>query len=259
MPLRIAIPLPISTDHAYNQLNWPAFAAAVSRHEAEPVKFQLHLSEQALAQLVRTCHGILLPGSPADVDPSRYGQPRDPSTAPADPARERTDLFLLAHAHTHHKPLLGICFGAQMLNVYRGGTLVQDLTVLPVNHACFRSVFTAHTVATAPASLLATMVSVEEAPQVEGFLRLPVNSSHHQAIAIPGAGLQVSGRCPQDAVIEAVEGAPGAKHHFVLGLQWHPERTDETSATSRAVFARLVQESAAWLDAQQQNGSRHSL
>ena len=78
---------------------------------------------------------------------------------------------------------------------------------------------------------------------MDGYLRLPVNSSHHQAVGIAGHELRVSARCPQDAVIEAVEG-PTLANHFVLGVQWHPERTCDSSATSRAIFARLVQEAA---------------
>ena len=253
MPVRIAIPLPTGNDLAYNRLNWSAYAQAVARHGAEPVECALDLDDQALAQLARSCHAMLLPGSPADVDPSRYGQTRDPASAPADALRERTDLFLLEHAHTHRKPVLGVCFGAQMLNVYRGGTLIQDLSVLPVNHACARSVFTAHTVAVAPGSVLARLVDRQETSEVDGFLRLPINSSHHQAIAIAGKDLRVSGRCPQDGVIEAVEGGPGARSHFVVGVQWHPERTTATSATSAAIFARLVEEAATWLAREQQS------
>jgi putative glutamine amidotransferase len=80
----------------------------------------------------------------------------------------------------------------------------------------------------------------------DGFLRLPVNSSHHQAIGIPGDGLRVVGRCPQDGVVEAVEGGLHPAH-FLLGLQWHPERTFESSAASRAIFARLIGEARSWV------------
>jgi putative glutamine amidotransferase len=81
----------------------------------------------------------------------------------------------------------------------------------------------------------------------DGFLRLPVNSSHHQAIGIPGDGLRVSARSPEDGVVEAVEGTPeGVGGRFVLGVQWHPERTFEESAASRALFARFIAEAAAW-------------
>ena len=248
MPVRIAIPLPTSLDLAYNRLNWAAYAEAVARHGAEPVECALNLDDRELARLARSCQAVLLPGSPADVDPSCYGQVRDQATAPADTQRERTDIYLLQHMDTHRKPLLGVCFGAQILNVHRGGTLVQDLSVLPVNHSCARNVFVAHSVNVASGSLLAEVVDAAEAPWTNQYARLPVNSSHHQAIGIAGRGLKVCGRCPQDAVIEAVEGDPKGGPNFVLGLQWHPERTTESSATARAIFGRFVAEAEAWLD-----------
>ena len=75
-----------------------------------------------------------------------------------------------------------------------------------------------------------------------------MNSSHHQAIGIPGDGLRVSARCVQDGVIEAVEGgqSPEGEEHFVLALQWHPERSYDISAASRAIFTRFVSEAAVW-------------
>ncbi|HTD97121.1 MAG TPA: gamma-glutamyl-gamma-aminobutyrate hydrolase family protein, partial [Edaphobacter sp.] len=145
--------------------------------------------------------------------------------------------------------ILAICFGTQSLNVWRGGTLVQHLAPMPVNHPAGKSVAIAHTAAVAPDSLLGTIISSEEAPEQDGFLRLPINSSHHQAIGIPGDGLRIAARCPQDAVIEAVEGgqSPDAtSHHFVLGIQWHPERSYDISPASRALFQRFITEAAAW-------------
>jgi putative glutamine amidotransferase len=244
---RIAIPLPTSYDLEYNRLNWPAYADAIRDAGAEPVEVPLDLSPRAIAELANGCHAILLPGSPADVNPSKYGQLRDQASAPADLPRENVDELLLQDAHNLYKPILGICFGVQILNTWRSGTLLQDLTILPVNHAAPRAVSVAHSVAIPMDSLLATIVDRAEAPEQDGFLRLPVNSSHHQAIGIPGDNLRISARCPQDAVIEAVEGAqhPDAAH-FVLGLQWHPERTTTTSPTSRAIFARLSHESTIW-------------
>jgi putative glutamine amidotransferase len=74
-----------------------------------------------------------------------------------------------------------------------------------------------------------------------------MNSSHHQAVAIPGSDLQVSARCPQDGVVEAIEGPfVGEKPHFVLGVQWHPERTMDSSSTSRALFTRFLDEAGRW-------------
>jgi len=246
---RIAIPIPTSTDLAYNQRSWPMYAEAVTRSGGEPVEIPLKATPTEIANLINTCQAVLLPGSPADVNPHKYGQDRIPECSPADNPRENVDELLIQDAHNLYKPILAICFGLQSLNVWRGGTLVQDLSIMPVNHPAGRSVAIAHTAAIAPDSLLGTVIASKEAPEQDGFLRLPINSSHHQAIGIPGDGLRVSARCPQDAVIEAVEGGqspdPDA-HHFVLGVQWHPERSYDISPASQALFHRFIAEAAAW-------------
>ncbi len=237
---RIAIPHPTTGDVAYNKLNWPAYAEAVSASGGEPVGFALDLSRQEALRMAATCLAIVLPGSPADVAPSRYGHAREDACAPADPLREQLDELLLEDAFSLRKPLLAICFGVQMMNVWRGGTLIQDLAVMPVNHSAGRPVAVAHTVAVAPNSALADLVDSSEAIWTGGSIRLPVNSSHHQAVAICGQGLKVSARCPQDGVIEAIEGE--SDEHLVLGVQWHPERTFHSSAASRAIFNRFIDE-----------------
>jgi putative glutamine amidotransferase len=246
---RIAIPIPTSTNTAYNQNSWPLYAAAVERAGGEPVEVPLNLSPAEIAKLANSCQATLLPGSPADVNPQKYGQEAEPATAPVDLPRENVDELLLQDAHNLYKPLLCICYGTQSLNVWRGGTLIQDLNLLPVNHKAGRAVAIAHTAAIAPDSVLASLTTPIEAPEQENFLRLPINSSHHQAIGIPGDGLRIAARCPQDAVIEAVEGGQSAEHgqaHFVLGVQWHPERSYEISPASQAIFGRFIREAADW-------------
>jgi putative glutamine amidotransferase len=244
---RIAIPIPTSTDFEYNRRSWAQYASALERSGAEPVEVPLNQQPAETARLISECQGILLPGSGADVNPQKYGQDADPECAPADLARENVDELLLQDAHNMGKPIFTICFGTQMLNVWRGGTLVQHLAGMPVNHKAGRTVGVAHTAAVAPDSLLGQLATTENPPEEGGFLRLPVNSSHHQAIGIAGDGLRVSARSPEDGVVEAVEGAPdGVGGNFVLGVQWHPERTFDSSAASRALFSRFVAEAAAW-------------
>ena len=246
---RIAIPIPTSFDPDYNRRSWPQFAEAVTRAGGEPVEVALSLSPAAVAELANSCQAVLLPGSPADVNPQKYGQERVEATAAADLPRENVDELLLQDAYNLHKPLLTVCFGTQMLNVWRTGTLLQDLTVMPVNHAASK-VAVAHAAAVPVDSLLGGLLAEDadmraEAVERDGYLRLPINSSHHQAIGIAGDGLRVVARCPQDGVVEAVEGTmPG---QFVLGVQWHPERTLDSSPASRAIFARLVAEARSWV------------
>ena len=201
----------------------------------------------ATAKLIAECQGVLLPGSPADVNPQKYGEEAIPACAAADPARENVDELLLQDAHNMGKPILTICFGTQMLNVWRGGTLVQDLSEEPVKHRA-RGVVEAHEAEVAVDSLLGRTIAGPGTTDSGGLLHLPVNSSHHQAIGTPGDGLRVAARSPDDGVIEAIEGAPeGVGGGFIVGVQWHPERTFEESAASRALFARFVGEAAKWV------------
>jgi len=257
---RIAIPVPTSIDADYNRRSWPHYAAAVEAAGGEPVEIPVTLSQPEVAQLIAGCQAVLLPGAAPDLNPEKYGAARQPECNRDDPAREAVDELLLQDAHNLHKPLLGICYGMQGLNVWRGGTLVQHLAPMPVNHKAGRGVTAAHAVVIDPKSLFAEIVrdsgnsgnSGDSGDSGEEFVtdsvtnapRMFVNSSHHQAAAIPGDGLRVSARCPEDGVIEALEGTtPG---HFVLGVQWHPERTTDSSAASRAIFARFLAEARAW-------------
>ena len=258
MKPRIAIPLPTSKDVAYNQRSWPTYAAAVTRSGGEAVAVDLGGSASQVGAVATGCDGVLLPGSPADVDPALYGADRDPASAPADAAREAVDYLLLDHAAKFGKPVLGICYGVQSLNVWRGGSLVQDLTPVPVNHEAGGQVAIAHTAVVAPGSVLASLLTAEEAPESGGFLRLPINTSHHQSVAAPGEGLRIVARCPEDGVIEAVELETDdsvfhveheQKGQFLLGVQWHPERSYEISAASRALFQRLVDEARRFAEA----------
>ena len=239
---RIAIPLPTSGDADYNQRSWPNYAAAVEAAGGEPVRVELGTAK-TLREAARACSGILLPGSGADVLPARYGAEPDPATNKADEAREIADWTLLEEAERHRLPVLGICYGLQSLNVFRGGSLVQDLLPLPVNHSAGRKVAVAHTADVAPESVLGSLMNGREASDHDGFLRLPVNSSHHQAISQPGPGMLIVARCPEDGVIEAIEAEYDPNNPwFFMAVQWHPERSTEISAASRALFARLVQE-----------------
>ncbi|MDR3734981.1 MAG: gamma-glutamyl-gamma-aminobutyrate hydrolase family protein [Acidobacteriaceae bacterium] len=253
MKPRIAIPIPNSTELDYNKRAWPAYAQAIEHAGGEPVEIPLTATQQEIANILNTCQGVLLPGSPADTNPQKYGAEREPECGPSDAIRESVDELLFQDAYNLHKPILGICYGAQSLNVWRTGTLVQHLLPMPVNHPAGKAVPIAHTAMITPDSLLGSIIAeakssdtsdAPEAPLEGGFLKLPVNSSHHQAIGIAGDGLRVVARCPQDGVVEAVEGT--APDHFVLGIQWHPERSQGISAASRAIFDRFVHEAASW-------------
>jgi putative glutamine amidotransferase len=246
MKPRIGIPIPTTIDLPYSQRSWPAYATGVERAGGEPVEIPLTLSSADREALSATCHGFLLPGSPADVDPSLYDTPHIPECGPQDEAREQTDFALLTHAAASGKPLLGICFGTQSMNVFHGGSLIQDLSPLPVNHSAGGSVAIAHSVVITPGSLLAEILLSTQSETNPS--RLPVNTSHHQSVAVVGQGLRIVARCPDDEVIEAVELDPmfHVEHpgRFLLGVQWHPERSLDISPASRALFHHLVAQAA---------------
>ena len=235
--MRVGIPLPTSTDLTYNDRCWPEYAQAVQGVFGEAV--ELPLGDLALCrQLIATCDGFVLPGSPADVEPELYSHTRDATSAPRDIAREACDRAVLESAEGRGTPILGICFGMQILNVFRGGTLVQDLRPIPLNHSAGAQVGVAHTVQVVSRSLLGSLLTAGEAPAHGQFRRLSVNSSHHQAVAIPGEGLTVVARASEDGVVEALEGRLGES--TILAVQWHPERSFLTSAASRALFQWIV-------------------
>jgi putative glutamine amidotransferase len=239
MPPRIAIPIPTSIDLPYNQRSWPSYASAVSRSGGTPIAIDITLPPAEILALAATCHGVVLPGSPADVDPALYGTDRLPECGPADPFRETADRILLEEAEKTGKPVLAICYGLQFLNVWRGGSLIQDLSPLPVNHSAGATVAIAHTAVIAPQSLLATLADTSEAPLSGDFLRLPVNTSHHQSVAAPGQGLRIVARCPDDGVIEALELDPNTTHplselfHVEQSAPSAPPETSSSPETSK--------------------------
>lgn len=239
MKPRIAIPVPHSFKPEYNQRSLPQYLHAIEAAGGEPVKIPLEASNEEIARLASTCQGVLLPGSPADVDPQKFNQERDPHTAPADPLRDNADELLLQDAYNLRKPVFGICYGLQSLNVWRTGTLVQHIQS-KVEHEAGREVPVAHVAQVEAGSKLAEILREAKVPPAA----VPVNSSHHQAAEVPGDGLRVVARAPSDGVVEAVEGAD--PEHFVLAVQWHPERGYDSDPASQALFSRFIAEAKAY-------------
>lgn len=239
MSIHIAIPEPTSKDAAYNQRALPEYIAAIQSAGGVAVVIPLHERQDRVARVLASVHGVLLPGSGYDLDPQAYGEGRIPACNEPDPGRAAVDELLLQDAFNLHKPILAICYGAQALNVWRNGSLIQDLPSsgkVEVNHRPGRDIKEAHPVRLEPESRLAAMAGREKEMQV--------NSSHHQALNVLGDNLRVTAVSPVDGVVEAVE--LDSSDHFVVGVQWHPERTYTSSPFSRAIFAAFVRSATQW-------------
>jgi putative glutamine amidotransferase len=249
MPARIAIPMPHSTDREYGERAIPQYERAVVLAGGEPVRIPLNRTPEEVRTLMDRSDGVLLPGSNADIDPARFQQARSPHTAKSDPRRDDVDTLLLDNAYARRKPVLGICYGLQSLNVYCKGSLIQHIpdflpeaTRSKVNHEAGRTVAIAHSVEVSGDSLLAKIIGKAASNQKSGdgsSIVVPVNSSHHQSADALGEGLRIVARCPDDGIIEAVEGT--ATDHFVLAVQWHPERSVDEDEASRRLFRALIE------------------
>jgi putative glutamine amidotransferase len=169
--------------------------------------------------------GVLVLSGGSDVDPAFYGGPaRHPSITGVDKQRDEFELHLLREAIAKKIPVLGICRGMQVMNVFLGGTLIPDLEEAgyPSHRSREEGTACLHSVGVEKESLLSA---------VAGTASGVVHSSHHQAVGIPGSGVAVSSRSA-DGVIEAIE-VPGAA---ILGVQWHPERMTGTDPLSRRLL-----------------------
>ncbi|MGI8801166.1 MAG: gamma-glutamyl-gamma-aminobutyrate hydrolase family protein [Solirubrobacteraceae bacterium] len=204
------------------------YLEAVERAGGIPVVLP-PLRGAAIPSLLSNLCGLLLSGGP-DLDPIAYGAPGHAMLGPTEPALDAFEVALARQADRRGIPILGICRGAQALNVSRGGTLHQHLPEVTDGSIVHRQVIpgnrTCHDVRIAPDSMLATIL---------GPGRLSVNSFHHQAIDRLGRGLRPVAWAT-DGTIEAVE-APARP--FVLGVQWHAE-TLVAQRRHRALFRRLV-------------------
>jgi putative glutamine amidotransferase len=209
---------------------------AVRKAGAEPQEIRLEQPTEELERKLQEFDAFVLPGSPADVDPSRYGAAKHLKTKTLDANRDATDEAILQYALKAQKPVLAICYGCQILNVHLKGTLVQDIpaerpgslqhgnTDLPAGAAKGDAV---HPASFAPDSRLASLNQASEAR---------INSSHHQAIDRPGENLRVTAQAP-DGTIEGIEWTGDS--NWVVGVQWHPERMPDDPLAER-LFAELV-------------------
>lgn len=215
---RIGVPYRTRKEELTNQReSYDKYLGAICIAGGIPVEISLGWSPEQIAKAAEGVDGFILSGSPADVEPSLFHAARHEKAAEADPDRERTDFALLDHGFRQHKPVLAICYGIQSLNVYLGGSLVQDIpsevqTKLQHSWPKHDGPEPHHA---------ATFEAGSRLAQLAGGTEAKVNSSHHQSILEPGKNLRVVAHAP-DGVIEAVEWT--GDDNWVTGVQWHPER-----------------------------------
>lgn len=185
-------------------------------------------SDEGVEETLDALDGILFSGG-SDIDPAAYGADAHPETTGVRPERDRGELALLAAALERDMPVLAVCRGSQLLNVVRGGDLVQHLpeVVGDERHKHTPGVFADHE------------VELEEGSRVAGLLggRAPVKSHHHQGFGRLGDGLVEAGRA-EDGTVEALE---DPSKRFAVGVLWHPEAGEDA-----ALFQALVDEARAY-------------
>ncbi|PYU19625.1 MAG: hypothetical protein DMG32_24165 [Acidobacteria bacterium] len=230
---RIGVPWRTAVEELQRRRSaYERYLRAIREAGGEPVEISLSLTPAALKGMAESLDGFVLPGSPADVEARRFGSLGHSQNAHPDKRREHTDDGLLDHALASGKPVLAICYGAQLLNVHLHGTLVQDIpSELP--NAMDHDGGAGRT-----ESLHRIRIESGRLAKLAAGSNARVNSSHHQSVRKPGRGLRVAARAP-DGVIEALEWTAGPGWAF--GVQWHPERMPDDPFAA-ALFRELVRE-----------------
>jgi len=212
------------------------YSEAVEAAGGAPVHISLIPTADYVDSVVAQLDGILLPGSDSDVDPLRYGQQPHPQLGTVQSIKDETDLLVIAAAERRGIPLLAICFGMQVLNVSRGGTLIQDIrSQVPdaIKHEQGPP-------RDRPSHRIRLTENTRLSP-IAGAADAVVNSHHHQAIESIGANL-VATAWATDGVIEAMEDPrPG---RFIVAVQWHPELGWQNDLLSQRLFRAFVNEAA---------------
>jgi len=203
-------------------LNWN-YAQVIADAGGVPLLIPPQAEADAVAEIL---DGWMIPGGD-DIDPSYWGEPLHPKAELIAPQRHAIERAIFQRV-SPKMPILGVCYGCQFLNVVQGGSLVQHLPDVVGHEGDQRG--NVQTYDLEPNSKTA---------EVLGSTRAVGQSWHHQAIGKLGAGLRVSGRNP-DGTIEAIE---SVELPWMIGVQWHPERTLE-AADSMSLFQAFVQAAA---------------
>ena len=199
------------------------YAKAIAEAGGIPVLLpSLCEKSSILRDAVANIDGLLLPGG-RDMDPKYYNEEPHPKLRLMSKERTESEMIVLDEALKQNTPVLGICGGMQLINVFLGGSLYQDIPSM-ISNAIVHEKGARHEILVEDGTLLGGIVKEKN---------FSTKSYHHQSVKAVGKGLKISARCP-DGVIEAIE----KEDHFVLGIQWHPER--EESEISKRIFRAFI-------------------
>jgi putative glutamine amidotransferase len=211
----------ITVDHTEDNKQYQsphAYSIAVDKAGGLPLLLPYRAGLGSIPQYVDLLDGIVFSGG-ADLHPSCYGEPYHEKCVPVDPEREKFERALLAEIEKRRLPTLGICMGAQLMNLARGGSMIQFLPEhareeMIEHRRLEKGVEVRHKVKLIPGTTAADVIGKPE---------VLANSSHKQSVRKLGQGLRVIATSP-DGVIEGVE---DPTFPLWLGVQWHPERLHE--------------------------------
>lgn len=211
------------------------YADAVENAGGTPLHIPIIPDAVYLRSVVEGLDGILLPGCDTDVDPALYGEDPHPRLKKVVPEKDKTDMLVLEEAERLDLPVLAICYGMQVLNVFRGGALIQDIESQVPN--CIKHdqgvplARNSHAISLGSGNLLSGLAGSFDDEKIK------VNSHHHQAIRTTGRDLSAFAWA-NDGVIEGIEDT--RPDRFVLGVQWHPELSWRSDPLSRGIFEMFV-------------------
>lgn len=211
------------------------YSEALQGLGAVPTHLSLIPDREYIADCLKGFDGILLPGSDTDVDPHRFGEEPHPKLKKNIFEKDETDALVIEEAEKLGLPILAICYGMQALNVFRGGTLVQDIESQIENSLRHEQGIplerNSHSIDIEENSRLARLITTKNI--------IRVNSHHHQAVKDLGKNLKATAWA-KDGVVECIEDI--RENCFALGVQWHPELSWKTDELSRRIFETFIEE-----------------
>lgn len=208
------------------------YSEAIEAFGAIPVHIALIPKKHFIQNVLRDLDGILLPGSDNDLDPLLFGEEPMSKLGKVVPLKDKTELLVLEEAEKLKLPILAICYGMQALNVFRGGSLFQDIESQLGD--CLKHTQgyplerNSHSLTVKRRSILSRLITNK---------KVVVNSHHHQSVKNVGENLRITAKAKDD-VVECIEDTRDDR--FVLGVQWHPELSYQSDKLSANIFKAFV-------------------